>query len=58
MNSVNRLLLILASSVSFAALADQGFSADKAFGAEMPAALAALSLKQAIAEKATDTRKK
>ena len=55
MNNINRLLLILAASVGFAAFADQEFSADKAFGAEMPEALAAISLKQAIAEKATDT---
>lgn len=53
MNSVNRLLLIIAASFSFVAIA-QEFSADQAFGAEMPANGQTQSLKQAIAANTTD----
>lgn len=54
MNSVNRLLLIIAASFSFAAVAQQEFSVDQAFGAQMPAKGQTQSLKQAIAASATD----
>jgi hypothetical protein len=54
MNSVNRLVLIIAASFSFAAVAQQEFSADMAFGAEMPALGETQSLKQAIATNVTD----
>lgn len=54
MNSVNRLLLIIAAGFSFAAVAQQEFSADQAFGAQMPAMGQVQSLKQAIATNVTD----
>mgnify|MGYP000630058464 FL=1 len=54
MNSVNRLVLIIAASFSFAAVAQQEFSADMAFGAEMPALGETQSLKQAVAANVTD----
>ncbi|MFT6094593.1 MAG: hypothetical protein ACJA2Q_002498 [Pseudohongiellaceae bacterium] len=54
MNSVNRLVLIIAASFSFAAVAQQEFSADMAFGSEMPAIGEIQSLKQAIAANITD----
>ncbi len=43
------MLLGLGAVVAFSVHADQSFRADQSFGAEMPAAGAALSLKQAIA---------
>lgn len=54
MNSVNRLVLVIAASFSLAAVAQQEFTADQAFGAAMPAGGETQSLKQAIAANETD----
>jgi hypothetical protein len=54
MNSVNRVVLIIAAGFSFAALAQQEFSPDMSFVVEMPALGETQSLKQAIAANVTD----
>ncbi|MFK7863184.1 MAG: DUF4920 domain-containing protein [Pseudohongiellaceae bacterium] len=54
MKIVNALALVTIASFGLAAAADQSFSPDQAFGAEMPATLQSLTLKEAIASKSAD----
>lgn len=54
MKIISKLVLVAIASVGFVATAEQDFTADKAYGAEMPAMGQAVSLKQAIAAKAAD----
>jgi len=49
MRKVHHLLLGLAAAIAFSASADQAFRVDQSFGATMPQAGEAISLKQAIA---------
>lgn len=54
MKAINRMILMGVASIGLVASADDSFNADQAFGAEMPAAVATMTLKQAIASKAAD----